>query len=57
MRDAFNKAMADPQLLAEAKKKKLEVDPTGGEELQAIAKEIMSQPPDVIGRLKGLFTD
>jgi hypothetical protein len=57
MRDAFNKAMADPQLLAEAKKKKLEVDPTGGEELQAIAKEIMSQPPDVIERLKALFTD
>lgn len=57
MRDAFNKAMADNQLLAEAKKKKLEVDPTGGEELQAIAKEIVSQPPDVIGRLKGLFTD
>jgi tripartite-type tricarboxylate transporter receptor subunit TctC len=57
MRDAFNKAMADPGLLAEAKKKKLEVDPTGGEELQRIAKEIMSQPPDVIGRLKGLFTN
>ena len=57
MRDAFNKAMADPQLLTEAKKKKLEVDPTSGEELQKIAKEIMSQPPDVIGRLKGLFTN
>jgi tripartite-type tricarboxylate transporter receptor subunit TctC len=57
MRDAFNKAMADPQLLEEAKKKRLEVDPTGGEELQAIATEIMSQPPDVIERLKRLFTD
>jgi tripartite-type tricarboxylate transporter receptor subunit TctC len=57
MRDAFNKAMADPELLAEAKKKKLEVDPTGGEELQAIAKVIISQPSDVIGRLKGLFTN
>jgi tripartite-type tricarboxylate transporter receptor subunit TctC len=57
MRDAFNKAMADPQLLAEAQKKKLEVDPSSGEELQAIATEIMSQPPDVIERLKGLFTN
>jgi tripartite-type tricarboxylate transporter receptor subunit TctC len=57
MRDAFNKAIADPQLLAEAKKKKLEVDPTGGEELQAIAKEIMSQPPEVIDRLKALFSE
>ena len=43
--------------LAEAKKKKLEVDPTAGEELQKIAKEIMSQPPDVIERLKRLFTN
>jgi tripartite-type tricarboxylate transporter receptor subunit TctC len=57
MRDAFDKAMADPQLLAEAKKKKLEVDPTGGEELQTIAREIMSQPPEVIERLKGLFAN
>jgi tripartite-type tricarboxylate transporter receptor subunit TctC len=57
MRDAFNKAMADPQLLAEAKKKMLEVDPTSGEELQSLAQEIMSQPPQVIERLKGLFTN
>ncbi len=55
MRDAFNQAMADPQLLAEAKKKKLESDPAGGEELQAIAREIMSQPPEVIERMKGLL--
>jgi hypothetical protein len=55
MRDAFSKAMADPQLLAEAKKKKLEVDPTSGEELQIIAKEIMSQPPEVIARMKPLL--
>jgi tripartite-type tricarboxylate transporter receptor subunit TctC len=57
MRDAFNKAMADPQLLAEAKKKRLEVDPTGGEELQAIAREIMSQPPEVITRMKALLAN
>jgi tripartite-type tricarboxylate transporter receptor subunit TctC len=55
MRDAFSKATADPQLLAEAKKKKLEVDPTSGEDLQAIAREIMSQPPEVIARMKPLL--
>jgi hypothetical protein len=57
MRDAFNRAIADPQLLAEAKKKHLEVDPTGGEALQAIAKEIMSQPPDVIERMKRILAN
>jgi tripartite-type tricarboxylate transporter receptor subunit TctC len=55
MRDAFRKAMVDPQLLAEAKKKKLEVDPTSGEELQTIATEIMSQPSEVIARMKPLL--
>jgi hypothetical protein len=57
MRDAFNKAMADPELLAQAKKKMLEVDPSAGEELQGIATEIMSQPPEVIERLKRLLTE
>ena len=57
IRDAFNKAMADPQLVAEAKKKRLEVDPTGGEELQTLAKEIMSQPPEVIERMKALLAN
>jgi tripartite-type tricarboxylate transporter receptor subunit TctC len=57
MRDAFNKAMADPELLAEAKKKRLEVDPTGGDELQTLATEIMSQPPEVIDRMKRLLAN
>jgi tripartite-type tricarboxylate transporter receptor subunit TctC len=57
VRDAFNQAMADSKLLDEAKKKKLESDPTGGEELQAIAKEIMAQPPEIIERMKKLFSD
>jgi tripartite-type tricarboxylate transporter receptor subunit TctC len=37
LRDAHAKAMADPALLAEAQKGKMEVDPVGGEELQQLA--------------------
>jgi hypothetical protein len=44
--------MNDEGLLAAAKKKKWDLDPTDGEELEALAKEIMVQPPDVIERVK-----
>jgi tripartite-type tricarboxylate transporter receptor subunit TctC len=57
VRDAFDRSMADPELLAEAKKKNLEANPTSGGELQSIAKEIMAQPAEVIERMKRLFNN
>jgi hypothetical protein len=47
--------MNDPAFLAEAKKRKLEIDPTTGEEMHALIKEVMVQPPDVIERMKKLL--
>jgi len=55
LRQAFMKALRDPELLAHAEKFSLEVEPTGGEELEALAKEVMTQPPDVIERMKKLL--
>jgi tripartite-type tricarboxylate transporter receptor subunit TctC len=55
LREAFNKTMNDEVLLADAKKKKWDLDPLGGEELEAIAKEIMVQPQEVIERVKKLL--
>jgi tripartite-type tricarboxylate transporter receptor subunit TctC len=52
LRDAHAKAMADPALLEEAKKGKMEVEPLGGEELQKLAEKIMNQPPAVVARVK-----
>jgi tripartite-type tricarboxylate transporter receptor subunit TctC len=52
LRDAYAKAIADPELLAEAAKQGWEVDPTKGEELQALSKEVMSQPREIIERMK-----
>jgi len=52
LRDAYAKAIADPELLAEAAKQNWEVDPTKGEELQALSKEVMAQPREVIERMK-----
>jgi tripartite-type tricarboxylate transporter receptor subunit TctC len=55
LRSAFNATMKDPEFLAELDKRKFELDPTSGEELEKIVKEAMSQPPDVIARLKKLL--
>ena len=44
--------MNDEALLEEAKKKQWDLDPMNGEELEALAKEIMVQPPEVIERVK-----
>jgi hypothetical protein len=41
--------------LAEAKKRKLEIHPTSGKQMDALIKEVMSQPPAVIERMKKLL--
>ncbi len=55
LRQAFTKAMSDPELLAAAKKRKWDLDPMSGEELEGLGKEIMVQPPEVIERIKRLL--
>ncbi len=52
LREAFVKTMNDPALLADAKKRKWDLDLTTGEELETIAKEVMVQRPEVIERVK-----
>ncbi|MBI4487792.1 MAG: hypothetical protein HY694_01790 [Deltaproteobacteria bacterium] len=55
LREAFTKTMDDPSFLADVKKKKLEADPSSGEELEAIAKEAIAQPPEVVEQMKKLL--
>ncbi len=55
LREAFMKTMNDPELLDDAKKKKLDLDPVSGEELETLGKEIVAQPPEVIERMKKLL--
>jgi hypothetical protein len=55
IREAFNKTMKDPDFLAETKKKKLDMNPTTGEEVEALAKEVMSQPKEVVEKLRKLM--
>jgi tripartite-type tricarboxylate transporter receptor subunit TctC len=55
LREAFSKAVNDRELLEEAKKKRLELDPVSGEDLQTLASDIMAQPPEVVERMKKLL--
>jgi tripartite-type tricarboxylate transporter receptor subunit TctC len=55
IRDAFNKAINDPALLAEAEKRRLDIDPATGEELESLAKEVMTAPPDVVEKVKKIL--
>jgi tripartite-type tricarboxylate transporter receptor subunit TctC len=56
LRDAFSKALADPALLADAKKRRLEIDPTAAEELESLAKEVLSTSRETVERMKKLLS-
>jgi tripartite-type tricarboxylate transporter receptor subunit TctC len=55
LRQAFMKLTADPAFLSDIKRRNLEVDPSTGEELEKLAKEVIAQPPEVIERVKKLM--
>jgi tripartite-type tricarboxylate transporter receptor subunit TctC len=55
IRDAFDKTIHDPALLAEAKRRRLDIDPATGVELDALAKEVMGATPDIIEKVKKLI--
>jgi tripartite-type tricarboxylate transporter receptor subunit TctC len=55
LRAAYEKTSQNPELLAEAKKMRIEVTPLRGEKLQSMAVEVMKQPPEVVEQIKKLF--
>jgi hypothetical protein len=52
LREAYAKAMRDPGLIEEAKKGKMDMEHTPGEDLQVLMKELMNQPREVMERVK-----
>jgi tripartite-type tricarboxylate transporter receptor subunit TctC len=55
LRDAYAKTLQEPDLLDEAKKRGWELRPVSGEDLEALAKEVSLQPPEVVERMKKLM--
>ncbi|MGE5218069.1 MAG: Bug family tripartite tricarboxylate transporter substrate binding protein [Chloroflexota bacterium] len=56
IREAFTKTIQDEAAIADGKQTQLEFDPSMGESLQTLAKEVIDQPPEIVGRLKKLLT-
>lgn len=54
LRDAFKKAATDPGLLEEAARLRLAIDPTFGEEAQAVITRIYQSSPELVARARNL---
>ena len=52
LRKAFMETMKDPELLSEAKRSRLAIDPISGEELQTLAERQFATPMDMVERAK-----
>jgi tripartite-type tricarboxylate transporter receptor subunit TctC len=57
LREAYGQTLKTPEFLEEAKKNKWEIKPVGGDELEALAKEVVKPSTEVVERLKLLLGD
>lgn len=55
LRESFAKALKDPELLAEAKKGRMDVEYTAGEDLETLIKEVLDQSPEVIEQARKIL--
>lgn len=55
LRAAFTAALADPELIAEATKSGLRLNPATGEHVQELIADYMATPPEVVKRLDDLI--
>ncbi len=55
IRDSYAKMLKDPEFIAEVKKRRYDLEPVSWEEMQSLASEVTSQPPDVVERVKKIL--
>jgi tripartite-type tricarboxylate transporter receptor subunit TctC len=55
LRRAFDAAMRDPELLAEAQRMKVAVNPLPGEELQKLVAGVSDLPPDLLEKVRAAY--
>ena len=56
IREAFAKTLQGEAAIADGKQKNLEFDPSTAAELETLAKEGVTQPPEIVARVKKLLT-
>jgi len=55
IRDSYAKMLKDPEFIGEVKKRRYDLEPVSWEEMQNLAKEVTSQPPEVVERVKRIL--
>jgi tripartite-type tricarboxylate transporter receptor subunit TctC len=55
LRSAFQAMMKDPEMLKDAEKGNLEIDPVAGEEMQDIVKGLYVLPPELVAKAKSIL--
>jgi tripartite-type tricarboxylate transporter receptor subunit TctC len=55
LREAFVKTAKDPAFLADAARQNLEIDPTGGQEIQELVADILSAPPAMMAKAQAML--
>jgi tripartite-type tricarboxylate transporter receptor subunit TctC len=56
LRKAFDQIVSDPEFLAEAKQRKMDVNPVSGAEVEKLVAELYRTPPDVLAETKALIS-
>ena len=56
LRAGFMKMFQDPEFADELKKRRWEAEPVPGHELEALAKEVVNQPPEIAAALKRILS-
>jgi tripartite-type tricarboxylate transporter receptor subunit TctC len=57
LRKAFDDTMADPEFQADAAKRKLDLEPTSGKELQQVVEDIFKTPPAIVERVRPFLAE
>jgi tripartite-type tricarboxylate transporter receptor subunit TctC len=57
LRTAFDATMKDPDYLAEAKQRRLDINPMSGAAIDALIAELYATPPDVIATTKTVISE
>lgn len=57
LREAYMKVLNDPTVRDQAKKGRMDIEPTSGEELETLVKDIFDAPPEVIKRAKKILAN
>lgn len=55
LRKAFDATLKDPELLAEAKRMKLDIDPMPGAEVERIIADLYKTPADIVAEVRGIM--